>query len=155
MASPVLIELSLANIPLAGEPLDPEDVYGFIESRVDGIETYQLDPRKADAAAIDYTVLYVAGSIFSIGTALWMAYEKFMAPRKRTETEPGGIYVAIRRADGTVADFFIGEAYRDRDIFIGDFGGTVSELRKAPDLPEAQAQKISELKRSGLWVRRK
>lgn len=155
MANPVLIELSLANIPPAREPLNPEEVYDFIESRVDGIETYQADPRKVDAAAIDYTVLYVAGSISSIGTALWMAYDKFIAPRKKRETERGGIYVAIRRADGTVADFFIGETYRDRDIFIGDFEAAVSEVREAPELPKAQAQRTYELKRSGVWIRRK
>jgi hypothetical protein len=155
MSNPVLIELSLVNVPSGLAPLSPTDVYDFIESRVDGVETYQLDPRHGGAAAIDYTILYVAGSIASIGTGLWAAYKEFVAPRKQRETDRGGIYVVMRRGDGTVAEFFIGEAYRNRDIFIGDFETAMSKIHDGVELPKEQKQRIQQIRQSGLWIRRK
>lgn len=153
MANPVAIQIALAN--LSGR-VSSEVIYNFIESASDNIETYELDSTKVSAAAIEYVVLLsVAGSIASLATLLWMVYDKFIAPTKRSSSDEAGIYVVLRRPDGNLVEFFIGKDYKDRDIFIEDFKTTITELRNSSDyLPEYQ-KVILEIQRTGLWIKRK
>lgn len=153
MAKPLAIQLAFAN--LSGR-VDPKSVYRFIESTGGDIETYELDSRKVSAAAIDYVLLLgAAGSVASLASLLWMAYEKFIAPTKSTPADQAGIHVALHQSDGSLVEFFIGKEYKDRELFIGDFTSTVTALRESGD-SEAHYQEVSvEVKRSGLWIRRK
>lgn len=153
MTKPLAIQISLAN--LSGR-VGPEDVYRFIESTGEDIETYKLDSRKVSAAAIDYVVLLcAAGSVASLASLLWMAYEKFIAPTKSTPSDQAGIYVVLRRPDGSLVEFFIGKEYKDRELFIGDFTATVTALRDSGDSQVHYQEVIFEVKRSGLWIKRK
>lgn len=103
MANPVAIQIALAN--LSGR-VSSEVIYNFIESASDNIETYELDSTKVSAAAIEYVVLLsVAGSIASLATLLWMVYDKFIAPTKRSSSDEAGIYVVLRRPDGNLVEF--------------------------------------------------
>ncbi|NTW64433.1 MAG: hypothetical protein HGA46_10270 [Chlorobiaceae bacterium] len=66
----------------------------FIDNADGEFETFSLAPKKPGtirAAAFDYAViLNAAGSVASIAALLWMAYDKFIAPKKRACTMTPG-----------------------------------------------------------------
>jgi hypothetical protein len=81
MTSPIPIKIALANL---GGSVDVDEIYQYIESNSNDLETYELDSSKVTAAAIDYiAILNAAGSVASLASLLWMAYEKYILPKKQ------------------------------------------------------------------------
>ena len=158
MNHPIVLNLAVANAP---SNTNVEEVFQFIEDSKQELETYGLippsdDPRVSRKAVFDYTiVLGAAGSIASLAALLWAAYDKFIAPKKTTETDNAGVYIGIREPDGTAVDFWIGNSYRDKDVFIEDFTKTVSSIRKSDEAKEWFSQTEAEIKNSKIWIRRK
>jgi hypothetical protein len=153
MTNKISIGLGLANLP---EGVDTEEIERFIASGGKGYDTYTLAPAPPGAiraAALEIMViLSAAGSVASIAALLWMAYDKFIAPKKSRDQDDGGIYIAIRRPDGTLVDFWIGNTHRDRQIFIKQFTTKVSSIQKEDD-PEFWTASVADVEKSGDWVR--
>jgi hypothetical protein len=153
MSNQIVLKAALANLH---SQMNPEEVYQFVESRAEDIEAYHPDPQKGGKAAVDWImILNVAGSIASLAALLWMAYEKFIASRKANDEDTAGIYIVIEKPDGTLAEFWIGREYRDRDIFIKDFTTEISLLRENPEARELIERNVQELRGAGYWIRRR
>ena len=152
MSEPIALQMTLAN---CGTIKNANSLYDYIESKVDGIETYQINTRANIAAAIDFIiVLGAVGSIASIASLLWIAYEKYIAPKKHDKDDTAGIYIVLNKPDGTHAEFWIGNQYKNKDVFIKDFTAVAEECRKSRTSLELTESKI-EFRKSNIWVRRK
>ncbi len=153
--NPVAIQMAVAN---AGGSVDPAEVYAFVEDEATNIETYvPVHPPTGviRAAAVDFVfVLNVAGSIASLAFILWRAYEKFIAPRRAANSDTGLIRM-IRTDDGSLTSFWIGNKYRDRDLFIEEFAAKVEATRHAEADDKATERMVAEVRFSGQWMRRK
>lgn len=155
MTDKITIGLGLANLP---EGVDTEEIKRFIASGGHGCDTYTLAPAPPEtmrAAALELIlILGAAGSVASIAALLWMAYDKFIALKKRRDEDDGGIYIAIRRPDGSIVDFWIGNTHRDREVFIEEFTTKVSAIQKKDD-SEFWAATVAEVEKSAIWVHQK
>lgn len=156
MSNPLALQIALANLGYLNDKPDIEEIYNFIESEIVNIETYQLDSKKVSAAAIDYVILLgVVGSVASIASILWMTYEKFIAPKKANDKDNSGIYITMRKPDGSLIEFWIGNEYKNRDIFIKDFTHEVSNFKESGDSIQHFHETSIEVKNSGHWIQRK
>jgi len=152
MESSLAIKIALAN---TGHDVNPNEVYNYIESNSKEIEAYQLDSTKVTAAAIDYILLLSAvGSAASIASLLWMAYDKFIAPKKK-HNATAGLYIVIHLSDKERIEFWIGNTHIAKDEFIKEFTSKVTTFRNTKEARkefEATKQQVS---RSGNWIKRK
>jgi predicted nucleotidyltransferase len=154
---PVPLQVSLANVH---QKVKPEGIYSFIETHADNIQTFWLDPEKVRArricAAIEYLIVLGAiGSVASIASLLWAAYEKFIGQRKKSKDDDAGLYISIEHPDGTRYNFWIGKEYKDREIFIQEFTKKVEEVREHPDTPMKTKEVISKIIHEDIWSQRK
>ncbi len=107
------------------------------------------------AGAVDLTlILGSVGSIASIASLLWTAYEKFIAPKKHSQRDDAGIHIVIRRPDGTIDKFWIGNTEKNREVFVSKFSATITEIRDADD-PSFWREAVAEIEETGTWVRQK
>lgn len=115
-----------------------------------------LDPgAPVSGTALDIILLLsVAGSVGSIAALLWMAYDKFIAPKKSSEEDDGGIYMTIRRPDGTVVEFWLGNTHRHRDSFVEEFTEKVMTICREDD-PDFWAKAVAEVEQSDRWLRQR
>lgn len=134
MSQPISIGVSFANSP---NEVDFDGAKRFISLNQNNFQAYSLPPSRPGvfrAGAFDLMlILGAVGSIASLASILWMVYEKFIAPKKSTETSDAGIYIGITKPDGTVIDFWIGKDYMDKDIFIQDFYRSIKTIRESKD----------------------
>lgn len=153
--NPVAIQMAIAN---AGDSVEPAALYSFVEGEAADIETYvpaPPPPGAIRAAAVDFVfVLNVAGSIASLASLLWLAYEKFIASRHSASSN-AGLILMIRTDDGELTSFWIGNQHRDRDLFIEEFTAKVEAARRAETDGQATERMVAEVRFSGHWVRRK
>ncbi len=151
---PVAIELAVVN---AAGRVQPEGVYTFIEAAAEDIETYILAPPPPGvirAAAVDFVlILGVAGSIASLASILWLAYDKLIAPQKPRNGN-AGLVLMLRGDDGSLNSLWIGNQYRDRDLFIQKFTAKVEAARNAGSNGASTERVVNQVKFSGHWVRR-
>ena len=156
MKSPIAIQISVANV---GSLIKPEELYDFIERNTADVKSYYLDASRAKGhvlAAIEYVmILSAVGSVASIASLLWMAYDKFIAEKKRNPDDTAGLYIAIEHPDGTLYQFWLGNEYKDRELFIEEFTEKMESLRDDERVAEFTHQKIQELEALDLIVRRK
>ena len=157
MKHPVPLQMALANV---NQRVDLDEIYGFIESHADNIQTFWLDPEKTRgglvAAAIEYIVLLSAvGSVASIAALLWMAYDKFIGQKKTSNEDDAGLYISVQHPDGTRYNFWLGKEYKDRDIFIEEFTEKVEELQEHPDTPAKTEELMASIVHDDLWTQRK
>jgi len=149
--------MSLANV---NQSLDPDELYSFIESHADNINTFWLDPEKTRgrhvSAAIDYiALLNTVGSVASIAALLWFAYDKFIGKMKSSERDDAGLYISIQKPDGSRYDFWLGREYKDREIFIEEFTERVEEIQAHPDTPMNTERIMTSIVHPDLWTQRK
>ena len=152
---PVAVQLAVANIL---DRVEPEEVYAFIETEGEGIVTYAAAPPPPGSiqnVACDFMlVLSAAGSVASLASLLWLAYEKFIAGKK-TERPNAGIVLTIPRDDGPPVTFWIGHQHKDRDLFVRDFTARVDAIRESNEGGKSTEQVSVEVKFAGRWIRRK
>jgi hypothetical protein len=142
------IGLGLTNLPM---DVDVDELRRFIASGVPDCETYCLRPDPNAVAALDLMlVVNAAGSVASLAALLWMAYEKFIAPKKAKPDNDAGMYLAVRRPDGTNTEFWIGKSDRDRQRFVAEFSRKMTTIAKT-DHDGASSQLITEIEESGRW----
>lgn len=154
-ANPIVFGVGLANLP------NGVDVRALERSLVvDGneIRTYGLAPSAPGvirAGALDLTlILSAAGPVASIAALFWTAYEKFIAPKKKSHQDDAGIYVVISRPDGTIEKFWIGNTEKDREVFVSKFSKTITEIRDTDD-PSFWRAAVAKIEETGIWVRQK
>jgi hypothetical protein len=128
---PIAIQMALANV---GDSVDAAAVYAFIEAETDGIETYipaPPPPGMSRKAAVDFAlVLTDAAQISTLAYVLWQAYDRFIAPRKSPKDD-AGIYLVIPTDHGALMELWIGNQYRDRDLFVKEFTVKVESIETA------------------------
>ena len=153
MANDISMGIGLANLP---SDVDSAALKRFLVEESDGYEVYRLAPAKPGSirgAAFDIMlVFYAAGSVASIAALLWMAYDKFIAPKKSKETDSAGIYISIRKPDGNVKDFWIGNNYKHREVFIKEFESKVTSIREQGG-QNFWAESVAEVRESEIWIR--
>jgi hypothetical protein len=154
--TPVPVYVALANAPTGA---DAEAIVQFLEANSGDFETYTLSPPPPGytlKAAFDYVLwLKVAASAATMARLLWMAYDKFIAPKVNGSHDGAHIYVVIPKPDGRNAEYRIDNLQSDKEVFVHDFEATVAELQKAPGARKASTEAEAEIKHSGMWVRRK
>ena len=152
--SRVVLNMSLANV---GGTVKGHEFYGFIEDNLDSIATYKLEARGRDVcAAIEYNmILGAVGSVASVASLLWMAYDKFIGSKKKTSGDDAGLYIAIVDPDGTMYHFWLGNEYKDRDIFIEKFTERVEALQADPRVEQQTIEKQCQLDVDDLMERRR
>ena len=155
MSQPISLGVSFANSP---NEIDFDGAKEFIASNQKDFQVYSLPPSQPGvfrAGAFDLMlILGAAGSIASLAALLWMTYEKFIAPKKSSNTPDAGIYIGITKPDGTVTDFWIGRDYMDKDIFIQDFDRSIKTIRESKD-SDFFARAELEIKQSFLLIQKK
>jgi hypothetical protein len=147
---PIPIGMSLAN---CHGDVDALAVYEFIVTE-SGNAGYSFRPRPGTiaGAALDfYLVLSAVGSVASVASILWMAYDKFIAPKKRDVRDDAGIYIAIRRPDGTVVEVWLGRDVHTKEDFTQQFELIVEEARD-PHLRVVHKQTFADILTSDSWV---
>jgi hypothetical protein len=153
MTNEISIGISFANLP---SDVDCAPIRKFILDNGDGYELYTLAPAKPGymrAAAFDIMlVLYATGSAASLATLLWMAYDKFIAPKKSKETDSAGIYIGIRHPDDKVSEFWIGNTHKRREIFVKEFESKVTTIRQQDD-EGFWEESVTEIRESEIWIR--
>jgi hypothetical protein len=151
----IAIGLALAN---TRGTVDSEVVFSFIENQASNVETYEMSPPPpgmARAAAIDFIVLLgIVGSVASIASILWMAYDKFIAPKKNKD-DNAGIVIIIRKDDHTNEQFWIGNTDKSKDVFIETFTQKVETIRHSKVPGESTERINEELSVQSIWTRRK
>jgi hypothetical protein len=151
----VAVGIALAN---THGSVDTEQVLSFIESNNGDFQTYKLAPPRPGsirAVALDYMLLLnIASSAASIASLLWMAYDKFIEPKKNKD-DSAGIIVIIRKDDGTNEQFWIGHTEKSKEIFIQTFSESVDNIRHSQIPGQSTEQAKEELKIDSLWIRRK
>jgi hypothetical protein len=89
-----------------------------------------------------------------LGSALWSAYERFIVPRKKADSNAGLISM-IRTDDGSLTSFWIGNQYRDRNHFLEEFTAKVEMTRSTEADGKTTEKVVAEIRSGGGWVRRK
>jgi len=153
MANDISMGIGLANLP---SDVDVAALKRFLVEESDGYEVYKLAPAKPGSirgAAFDIMLIfYAAGSVASIAALLWMAYDKFIAPKKSKETDSAGIYIGIRNQDDSVTDFWIGNTHKRREIFVKEFELKVTSIREQDDQGFWE-ESVTEVRESETWIR--
>jgi hypothetical protein len=156
MSHATVLGIGIANCPL---DVDTEGLMQFIDGADGEFETFSLKPKEPGTfrhAAFDYTVILSAmGSVASIAALLWMAYDKFIAPKKSRQYDDAGLYIGIRKPDSSVVDFWIGREHSDKDIFIKDFTAKVTAIHETGGDDDFYSEAEAEIKHTGIWVKRK
>jgi hypothetical protein len=98
-----------------------------------------------------YLVLVAIGLVASIVSIIWHAYDHFIASRKSPK-DPAGIYIAVRRPDGTVIDIMVGRDVLTREDLIQRMELIVGEAND-PTFQLIHETTISEIEDSDSWVR--
>lgn len=135
--------------------MDAQEIYNFIESQAEKIETYQLDSKKVSKAGIDYIIILNAvGSVASIASLLWTAYEKFIKPAKIND-DTGGLYINIDSQKEGRTEFWLGNTDKDKEVFIQNFTTKISSFQKTESAAQLYEVTELEIKHSGSWIKRK
>lgn len=153
MTNKIVIGLALANLQTNA---CAKEITDFIASNCENYDIYSLAPASPGSmrcAAFDFMlILKVTREVASVAELIWKAYDKFIAPKKASFKDDAGIYLGIRRPDGTVIDFWIGNKYKDKDIFIHEFTTKITAIQNEDD-PNYWNQSAAEVEKSDVWVR--
>jgi hypothetical protein len=153
MSSALTIGGAFAN---CGRDAPQEEFLEFLAQETPDLPMFRFVPApgRITAAALDWqAVLGTGADLVAYATVLWAAYERFVKPRlgKRDEGHEPFLFVSVRRADGTFAQFSLGREYDDQDVFIDQFSNRVSELRSGDG--ESDEEVLSEVSHQQEWVR--
>jgi hypothetical protein len=152
---PIAIQIALAN---THGTVSPEEVYRFIEGQDGDFTAYQRRPPApgvVEGAAVDYAlVLGVTGSVASLASLLWRAYDKFIAPKK-SDKDSAGIVIILQRDDGTSSQFWIGNMQKGQDMFMKEFSKTLEAVRSSDREGNSTERLVAKLQQRELWIRRK
>jgi len=145
----IAIGISVAD---CGNQVDAQQVYDLIASGATGATVYEFKPTGIAGAAVDlYLVVSAVGSVASIANVLWMAYDRFIAPKKPRMRDSACLQIIVQRGDGTI-NLTLGENVSTKQAFIEQLKGIVADAEK-PELRLNHAAKIRELEESDLWVK--
>ena len=107
-----------------------DEVLDFVESQSSDVSTFRLRPRPGVQAAVgDYLlVLNTVGSLASIASILWMAYDKFVASRTEPERS-AGLILHLEPAHREVQlNFWVGVHQKTEAEFTDEFTRKMSLL---------------------------
>jgi hypothetical protein len=151
----IAVRVVLSNV---GHRIDPEEVFSFIESNATGIEIYERAPPPPGAiraAAIDWMlVLMAVQSAASLANLFWIAYDRFIAPKK-SDSDNLGIYLVVMKDNGTTDQFWLGTTHKNRDAFIKEFTHKIETIRHTDVAGESTEHVIEEIGMKSLWTLRK
>jgi len=147
----IAIGMTVAN---CGSQVNAQQVYDFVASGAHGATVYEFKPSGITVAAVDsYLVLSLGAiaSVASIANVLWMAYDRFIAPKKHDTHDSADMHIAIRRRDGTMMDISLGNV-STKESFVERLEVVIAETSE-PELRAAHELKIQELEESDSWVK--
>lgn len=144
------VGLTLAD---CGDEVNAEEVYRFIAAHVERASAYRSRTSGVGGAALDfYLILDAFASVASIANVLWMAYDRFILPKKPHLHDTAGIYVvAVLGPEGKVIDLWLGKNVLTRERFAEQFEVAVAEANDQ-ELRAVHEQTIRKLRQSDLWV---
>lgn len=120
--------MSVANT----KEVDVESVLDFLETHHAETATFRKvvptgQPR-ADAFQF-LAVLGAIGSVASIASLLWDAYEKLIVPKKDGGKENAGLMISVAPSEHRIGKlFWIGGTYKTRGDFVKEFETVLAEL---------------------------
>ena len=116
----IAIGISVAD---CGNQVDAQQVYDLIASGATGATVYEFKPTGIAGAAVDlYLVVSAVGSVASIANVLWMAYDRFIAPKKPRMRDSACLQIIVQRGDGTI-NLTLGENVSTKQAFIEQLEG--------------------------------
>lgn len=143
------IGITLAN---CGGEVDAQEVYRFVAGEVTGATAYEFKPMGIVGAAVDlYLVLGAVASVTSIANVLWMAYDRFIAPKKTRVRDSASLQIIIQLGDVKV-NLTLGEGVSTKQAFIEELEAIVADAKK-PEQRSGHASMIQELEESDLWLK--
>lgn len=121
------------NISVANtKRIDVETILDFLEANHTDISTFRkvIPVGQPRADAFQYlAVLGALGSVASIASLLWDAYEKLIAPTKGGESDNAGLMISIDPIrDRHTKLFWIGGTYKTREDFVRDFENVLEQF---------------------------
>ena len=121
MEKKLIIYGALANL---GIDQSEELLFNFFQDNISGIEILKSSRGPNIKNALDFQALINIGAdLASIASVIWMAYDKFIKPKKqedKSKNEPF-LYIQIKSGNDKFVQFAIGKEYKDKDIFINSF----------------------------------
>jgi hypothetical protein len=153
MTYEISIGIGLANLP---SDVDAAPLRRFLEANSDGYEVYTPASAKHGhfrAAVFDFMlVLSAADSVAPLAALLWMAYDKFIPPKKPQDKESAGIYVGICNPDDSVTDFWFGNTHKHRKVIAREFELKVKYIREQDD-KDFWEESVNQVRESQTWIR--
>jgi hypothetical protein len=139
------------TIENCGDDIDAQQLYNFVAESVTGAAAYALRPTGATAASLDfYLVVSSIASVASIADVLWMAYDRFIAPKTPRKSESVAIKIAVFGSDSAI-ELRLGEEVSKKD-FVRGLESIVAQT-KQPEFQLAHEKRIRELEESDSWVK--
>lgn len=149
MSQPLLISGALANV---GGDVTTEDLLNFLSKHLSEAEFYKIT--EVTAAALDWrVVLQDTAAITTIASALWLGYTAIVAPTKKEPDSSAGIYIVVGNAGDENSQFWIGNEYKDKDIFIENFTKRVKEVTETENSQGEITREILETEESSHWLK--
>src|SRR5438132_6243145 len=140
------------SVASCGNQVDAQQVYDFVASGATGATVYEFKPSGIAGAAVDsYLVLSAVASVTSIANILWMAYDRFIAPKKPRARDSAYLQIIVQRGNETI-NLTLGENVSTQQALVEQLKAIVADAEK-PELRLNHAAKIRELEESDLWVK--
>lgn len=141
---------ALAN---CGREVGTDDFLQILADNAPELELYRLIPRSGIKAALDWqAILTTVASAYTIGSAVWEAYERLVKPRLERDPDFAGfVIVTVRGAGRDSAQFVINREYESREAFLDDFTRQVGMLRLSDDGPSDDELRW-EFSENGDWI---
>ena len=137
MATQIAFGLTVANTRITS----PDEILDFLESENQHVSSFRRAPdfRAGPQASVnDYLlVLNTAGSVASVASILWLAYEKFVQQRKTADdADNAGVIIFVRPMKRAPVNFWLGGREISKEEFFRDFTTKIEALTNAGDVDE-------------------
>lgn len=143
------IGITLANC----STVNGKEVYDFIARNVPGTSAYAFRPKGLATAALDfYLVLGAIASVTSVANVLWMAYDRFIAPKKDCQNDSQAILIAVQQANGELIKIWLGRDVLTKEEFVRQFADLATQVSN-PQLRPTHDAKLRELQEDDSWVK--
>jgi len=149
MSHRLLISGALANV---GAAVTTEEFLIFLSNQLPEAELYKLAGVKS--AATDWrAILHDAAAVSAIAGALWLGYTELIAPKKLDPKSDSGIYIVIGNPQDENSQFWIGNDYKDKSIFLHNFKQRFKTIMETESAQGEIEREIIETEESSYWLK--
>jgi|GEM_PF-3353345 len=149
MSQPLLISGALANV---GGAVTTEEFLNYLSKHIPEAELYKITG--VTVAAFDWrAILYDTAAVATIASALWLGYTELIAPTKSDPKSAAAIYIVIGNPEDENSQFWIGNEYKNKDIFVYNFNKRVKKIIETENAQGEIEREIMETEKSSHWLK--